>query len=149
MSTCTFSCIDCNKSFKNDGEYRTHTTCITEVQKYEKKKVVNRAAASTDALNKPVGSATDVTGEAKSSKDLHSKKRKSEVKDVTHDKDEEAVVKESSKSDKEESREGRRDKESSKGHKHGRSKSEHKEVREPAKENLARSSNKKSADKWK
>ena len=32
----SFSCIDCYKSFKGD-EYRSHTSCITEVQKYHGK----------------------------------------------------------------------------------------------------------------
>lgn len=32
----SFSCIDCYKSFKGD-DYRAHTSCITEVQKYHGK----------------------------------------------------------------------------------------------------------------
>ena len=30
-----FSCIDCNKTF-HGTQYRTHTTCITEAEKYQK-----------------------------------------------------------------------------------------------------------------
>lgn len=33
----SFSCIDCNKVFK-DNEYQSHFTCISEVEKYEKKR---------------------------------------------------------------------------------------------------------------
>lgn len=33
-----FSCIDCYKTFKGT-EYRAHTTCITEVEKYHQVKV--------------------------------------------------------------------------------------------------------------
>lgn len=33
----TFSCIDCYRSFSSAEDYRAHTSCITEVQKYEKK----------------------------------------------------------------------------------------------------------------
>jgi ribosomal protein L37AE/L43A len=34
-----FSCIDCYKTFKGT-EYRVHTSCITEVEKYHKIKVL-------------------------------------------------------------------------------------------------------------
>ncbi|PJF17976.1 hypothetical protein PSACC_02264 [Paramicrosporidium saccamoebae] len=34
----SFSCIDCYKSFKG-VDYRQHFSCITEVEKYEKKKL--------------------------------------------------------------------------------------------------------------
>lgn len=34
----SFSCIDCYRSFKGT-DYREHMSCITEVEKYEKKKV--------------------------------------------------------------------------------------------------------------
>ena len=33
----TFSCVDCYQSFKNAVEYRAHTTCISEAEKYEKR----------------------------------------------------------------------------------------------------------------
>ena len=36
----SFSCIDCYRSFKG-VEYREHYSCITEVEKYEKKKQVS------------------------------------------------------------------------------------------------------------
>lgn len=39
----SFSCIDCYRSFK-DVEYRTHFSCITEVEKYEKKRPVTSPA---------------------------------------------------------------------------------------------------------
>lgn len=51
-SRASFSCIDCYKSFKHADEYRAHTSCITEVQKYEKKGMANKPMKSVDALNK-------------------------------------------------------------------------------------------------
>ncbi|KAF7305961.1 C2H2-type domain-containing protein [Mycena chlorophos] len=31
-----FDCIDCSKSFHSPAEFRTHTSCVTEAEKYEK-----------------------------------------------------------------------------------------------------------------
>lgn len=59
----SFSCIDCYKSFKGT-EYRSHFSCITEVEKYEKKKPVattannasnnNNQSQSNNKSNKPM-----------------------------------------------------------------------------------------------
>lgn len=102
----SFSCIDCYKSFKNDSEYRAHISCITEVQKYEKKGVANKPTVNTGTLgNKPVESVTDSTN----------KKRKNRVDDsITQEETKKETSKESSKTGK---------KKSSKKHKS--SKSEH------------------------
>lgn len=115
----SFSCIDCYKSFKNDSEYRAHISCITEVQKYEKKGVVNKPTANTGTLgNKPVESVTDLTG----------KKRKNKVNDsTTQEETEKETSKESLRADKKRSTE-KQDKESSKKHKS--SKSEHHKTEE-------------------
>ena len=61
----SFSCIDCYKSFKGADEYRAHTSCITEVQKYEKKGMTN---SKPDVSNNAQGKKDDMTGEKKRSK---------------------------------------------------------------------------------
>ncbi|KAL7418146.1 hypothetical protein BDY24DRAFT_335348 [Mrakia frigida] len=31
-----FTCLDCSKTFMNGGEWKSHTSCISEAEKYEK-----------------------------------------------------------------------------------------------------------------
>lgn len=31
----SFTCIDCSKTFRNSGEWKSHTTCISEDEKYQ------------------------------------------------------------------------------------------------------------------
>ncbi|KAJ3761969.1 hypothetical protein EV360DRAFT_36710, partial [Lentinula raphanica] len=31
-----FDCIDCSKTFHTPAEYKNHTSCISEAEKYEK-----------------------------------------------------------------------------------------------------------------
>ncbi|KAJ4466372.1 hypothetical protein C8R41DRAFT_780555, partial [Lentinula lateritia] len=31
-----FDCIDCSKTFNTPAEYKSHTSCISEAEKYEK-----------------------------------------------------------------------------------------------------------------
>lgn len=77
----SFSCIDCYKSFGNDGEYKAHTSCITEVQKYEKKGVTNISAPKKKHVEKET--------------DLTSKKRRNTIDDAaTPDEAEERTNKE-------------------------------------------------------
>lgn len=59
----SFSCIDCYKSFKG-VEYRSHFTCITEVQKYE---TIKAAPALAPA---PVSTPVKMTS---TKKDIHLK----------------------------------------------------------------------------
>ncbi|KAH8922252.1 hypothetical protein BT69DRAFT_1220492, partial [Atractiella rhizophila] len=32
----SFTCIDCSKTFHHQGEWKSHTSCISEEQKYQK-----------------------------------------------------------------------------------------------------------------
>lgn len=32
----SFDCIDCHTTFNNAGEYKGHTSCISEAEKYQK-----------------------------------------------------------------------------------------------------------------
>ncbi|KAM6501880.1 hypothetical protein JOM56_001857 [Amanita muscaria] len=32
----SFDCIDCSKTFKSPAEWKAHTSCITEAEKYQK-----------------------------------------------------------------------------------------------------------------
>lgn len=48
-----FSCIDCHTNFKGT-EYRTHFSCITEVQKYHQKQPFVAKKLETKTESKPV-----------------------------------------------------------------------------------------------
>lgn len=57
-----FSCLDCNTSFSGD-QYRNHTTCISEAEKYQKTNFVkNKTSALSNVAKKrcinpaPIGS---------------------------------------------------------------------------------------------
>ena len=45
--SCTFSCIDCSKDFKND-EYKSHVKCLTESERYESKSTYQQKANKGD-----------------------------------------------------------------------------------------------------
>lgn len=61
----SFSCIDCYRDFKG-VEYREHFSCITEAEKYEKKKVWTSGQAVGWLLN---GSYSGIVGQSEQGRD--------------------------------------------------------------------------------